>query len=115
MTRHILTLNAGSSSIKFALFGVDGGEPAAVAIGLAEMLGTERRIKVRDADGTPTHQDIWAGDAAPSFHAQALARVLDWRQVAFAVHPDRRPDDPSASLRFVRLKTGYERLRERSV
>ncbi len=38
-----------------------------------------------------------------------------WRQVAFAVHPDRRPDDPSASLRFVRLKTGYERLRERSV
>lgn len=84
MTRHILTLNAGSSSIKFALFGVDGGEPAAVAVGLAEMLGTERRIKVRDADGTPTHQDIWAGDAAPSFHAQALARVLDWRQVAFA-------------------------------
>jgi hypothetical protein len=38
-----------------------------------------------------------------------------WRQVAFAVHPDRRPDDPLASLRFVRLKTGYERLRERSV
>lgn len=38
-----------------------------------------------------------------------------WRQVAFAVHPDRRPDDPSASQRFVRLKSGYERLRERSV
>lgn len=38
-----------------------------------------------------------------------------WRQVAFAVHPDRRPDDPSASLRFVRLKSGYERLRERAV
>lgn len=44
-------------------------------------------------------------------------KVLEeaWRQVAFAVHPDRRPDDPLASLRFIRLKTGYERLRERTV
>ena len=38
-----------------------------------------------------------------------------WRSVAFSSHPDRRPDDPEASRRFVRLKSGYERLRERAV
>ncbi|MBL8678826.1 MAG: hypothetical protein JNK05_06655 [Myxococcales bacterium] len=38
-----------------------------------------------------------------------------WRTVAFAAHPDRRPDDPDASRRFVLLKSGYERLRERAV
>jgi hypothetical protein len=37
-----------------------------------------------------------------------------WRQVAFAAHPDRRPDDPRAQHRFVRLKAGFERLRERT-
>jgi hypothetical protein len=36
-----------------------------------------------------------------------------WRTVAFAAHPDRRPDDPSAVRRFVRLKAGYEGLRSR--
>ncbi len=37
--RQVITLNAGSSSIKFALFEVNGGEPTALAVGLAEMAG----------------------------------------------------------------------------
>ena len=37
MSRPIVTLNAGSSSIKFALFELDGGDPLALAVGLVEM------------------------------------------------------------------------------
>ena len=83
MSRHILTLNAGSSSIKFALFDVGCDEPTALAVGLAEMLAMERRIRVRGADGSETHQDAWANDAGAPFHAQSLERVLGWRQAAF--------------------------------
>ena len=83
MSRHILTLNAGSSSIKFALFEVGGAEPTVLSVGLAEMLGGERRIRVRGADGAETHQDVWANDAGAPFHAQSLERVLGWRQAAF--------------------------------
>jgi acetate kinase len=107
MSRHVLTLNAGSSSIKFALFDVGGDEPAARAVGLAEMLATERRIKVRDADGAVTHEESWTDGAEAPFHAQALARVLAWRQAAFAdanvigvghrvVHGGTRHDAPVA-------------------
>ena len=49
MTRHVITLNAGSSSIKFALYELNGDGPQALATGLAEMLSEERRIKVHDA------------------------------------------------------------------
>ncbi len=83
MSRHILTLNAGSSSIKFALFDVGGDEPTPLSVGLAEMLGGERRIRVRGPDGAETHQDAWANDAGAPFHAQSLERVLGWRQAAF--------------------------------
>lgn len=34
-----------------------------------------------------------------------------WRAVAFAAHPDRAPDDPSAGQRFVALRRGFEELR----
>ena len=52
MTRWVMTLNAGSSSIKFALFAAAGaGQDAALtalAIGLPEMAGDERRVTIRD-------------------------------------------------------------------
>ncbi len=84
MSRHVLTLNAGSSSIKFALFSADNADPAALAVGLSEMLGAERRMRVRDADGVVTHEEAWADDPGAPFHTHALARVLAWRQTAFA-------------------------------
>jgi acetate kinase len=55
MTRRLLTLNAGSSSIKFALFSVEGG-----------LQQTERQGQV---DGIGTRQ-------GPADHAQALQRVM---------------------------------------
>ena len=81
MSRHVVTLNAGSSSIKFALFELDGGEPLALAIGLVEMDGNQRHIKVHKRDGMLIHEDTWP-DGAP-FHAEALRRVLAWRLAAF--------------------------------
>ncbi|WP_026606499.1 acetate/propionate family kinase [Methylocapsa acidiphila] len=84
MSRHVVTLNAGSSSIKFALFELDGHEPFALAIGLVEMLGEQKRcIKVRDEAGAQLHDEIWSDEPDASFHTEALRRVLAWRLGAF--------------------------------
>jgi len=81
MARHVVTLNAGSSTIKFALFELDRGEPLALATGLVEMERNQRRMKVHKANGKPIHEDGWSDGA--SFHAEALRRVLAWRLAAF--------------------------------
>jgi acetate kinase len=83
MNRQVITLNAGSSSIKFALFELDGGVPAARAVGLVEMLGKLRRITVRDGAGAPIYEDAWPDAAGAPFHIEALRRVLAWRLGAF--------------------------------
>jgi acetate kinase len=83
MSRHVVTLNAGSSSIKFALFELDGRDPVALAIGLVEMLGEQRRIKVHDGNGAPIHEDAWPDAGGAPFHTEALRRVLAWRLGAF--------------------------------
>ncbi len=86
MSRHVVTLNAGSSSIKFALFEADGPEAgeelSALASGIVEMAGDERRIKCRDAV-TTIHEDVWAGSAERAFHTDALRRILAWRKATF--------------------------------
>ena len=81
MTRHVVTLNAGSSSIKFGLFAADGPVPLAMAAGVVEMLRNERRITVHDGAGHQTHRSVWSADVP--FHTDALRRVLAWRQAAF--------------------------------
>ena len=80
--RHVVTLNAGSSSIKFALFELDGHAPRALATGLAEMTGEGRRLRTHDAAGAVTHEESWQDDAG-DFHTAALRRVLAWRRAAF--------------------------------
>ncbi|SFK61992.1 acetate/propionate family kinase [Methylocapsa palsarum] len=83
MSRHVVTLNAGSSSIKFALFELNGGEPVALAIGLVEMLADTRRLKVSNGAGATIHEDAWRDVADASFHTDALRRILAWRSGAF--------------------------------
>lgn len=103
---HVITLNAGSSSIKFALFKIDHSEPKALAIGLAEKVGAAgRRMRVKDGEGAVIHEEQW--DSADSgFHTDALKRVLAWRQVALpdvnviaaghrVVHGGLRYDEPT--------------------
>jgi acetate kinase len=81
MTRHVVTLNAGSSSIKFALFACNGAAPVAQASGQVEMNGQARHLLVHDGAGAVLHDTSW--DAETPFHVDALARVLEWRRSAF--------------------------------
>src|SRR5579871_4890466 len=80
---HVVTLNAGSSSIKFALFELGETEPHAVAIGLAEALGASRHLKIKDGQGAVLNEEEWGGAGTAGFHTDALRRVLAWRQAAF--------------------------------
>ena len=70
----ILVLNAGSSSLKFALFAAAGGPPSRLARGRIEDIGAAARMRVFDSDGARTvDQAVRADD-----HEQAMALLLDW-------------------------------------
>jgi acetate kinase len=99
---HVITLNAGSSSIKFALFSLDGAEPRELSVGLAEMVGDGRRLTIHDGTGAQTHQETWS--AGEGFHTEALRRVLTWRRSAF---PD--ADVVAAGHRVVHGGLKYDR------
>jgi len=82
MSRHILTLNAGSSSVKFALFpGAGSGDALqrAMWVGQADGLGPglAARLLIRDAENKTLLDTTLDGDAAS--HQGALAALLAWR------------------------------------
>ncbi len=75
MKGSILTLNAGSSSLKFALFGSGGGAPA-VARGEIESLDETPHFVARDAAGRVlAEKRLAAGEGA---FAAALGALLDF-------------------------------------
>ncbi|MBM3949820.1 MAG: acetate/propionate family kinase [Rhodospirillales bacterium] len=85
MTGHIAVINAGSSSVKFAIYpaatDADGGEPAAMVRGQVAGLGVEPRLTAQAADG----RDLAASRAVPGAkadHAEAIAAIVadlaDW-------------------------------------
>ena len=83
MTDSLLTLNAGSSSIKVALFdaahpGGDGALPSARWSGQADGLGAglKARLRVHDAQGEPLLDETL--DGAQASHQGALAALLEW-------------------------------------
>ena len=82
MTSNVVTLNAGSSSLKFALYELTDHAPRLLVAGLAETVGTERHMTVRDGSGEVNHRETWNAGVQP-FHADALHRVLAWRRSAF--------------------------------
>lgn len=71
MAGSILTLNAGSSSVKFALFDTKPGLPATVR-GEIEDLDAAPHLLARDAHGAVLAEKRWPAGATPSF-----ASVLD--------------------------------------
>jgi acetate kinase len=77
MADHILTLNAGSSSLKAALF--RRGNLAPVLNGQVEGIGSRPRLKLKDA-GDAARSESALGEGAG--HEAALAALLD----AFAAH-----------------------------
>jgi len=80
-SRHIVTLNAGSSSIKYALFDIAGDQPRTRAVAEAEMVGNDRHFIAHDGAGVTLHEQRWSGDGP--FHADALRRIIAWRGSAF--------------------------------
>jgi acetate kinase len=80
--RHVVTLNAGSSSIKFALYEVDGGVPVALAVGLVEQRDGQHHLKVRAGEAV-IHDQHWQPADGADFHTDGLRHVLDWRREAF--------------------------------
>lgn len=73
MGDHVVTINAGSSSVKFALFAVDGAWPRLIASGKVEGLGATPRFRVRVVDGEASDMTLAALD-----HKAAIAQILDW-------------------------------------
>jgi acetate kinase len=102
MSRHVVTLNAGSSTIKFAVYEADG-TPRALAVGLVEMSSTGRHIVVHDGAGAVTHDIAWAPAAGEPFHHDALQRMLAWQRAAF---PD--AEVAAAGHRVVHGGTRYD-------
>lgn len=83
MSDHIITFNAGSSSIKFALFsiGADGLLRRAAA-GQVDGLGAGAHLAAKAADGRVLHDDdLPAGDRVG--HGDALAAILALMQAEF--------------------------------
>lgn len=71
MNEAVLTLNAGSSSLKVALFPIDGER--AMATGLADRIGPEGVLRLKNADGEP----MPSADGDLSSHGGAMQAVIE--------------------------------------
>ncbi len=78
MGDHVVTLNAGSSSVKFALFAVDAVWPRLIASGKVEGLGATPRFRVRVVEGEAIDMPLAALN-----HKEAIADILNWIERAF--------------------------------
>ncbi|MEQ6332598.1 acetate/propionate family kinase [Sphingobium sp. MK2] len=102
MSGAVVSINAGSSSIKFALFTLDTDGPRHAAAGKLEGIGTAPRLVARDADGAVlvdrswnngaglTHEALlhdlfaWAGDHLPEHEIIAIGHRVVHGGMAFA-------------------------------
>ena len=88
MTRAVLALNAGSSSLKFALFSIEKGEGATapshrIASGELEGIGTHPHFIAHDASGHTLVDERWdpattTGQAGDDAHHGPMATLMDW-------------------------------------
>lgn len=79
MTATIAVFNAGSSSIRFALYGVNGGDdPPLLSRGKAEGVGHRRRFEVRDGASRVLVDESREDRGREFDHEAALARIFEW-------------------------------------
>ena len=86
MGRDIAVFNAGSSSIRFAIFGttLPGSDPAPRWRGRIEGVGHQRRFSILDATGSPVVDESAVDHDREFDHAEALERILGWLETAGA-------------------------------
>ena len=83
----ILTLNAGSSSIKFALYQADAAQLSVRLHGEIERIGDAPQLQVRDAEDALVHEQRWTAADLPD--AAAAERGLDqWLRAHLGGLPD---------------------------
>jgi acetate kinase len=75
MADAVLALNAGSSTVKFALYAVDGTEPVLRLRGLIDDLGGAPRMTAADAEGRRLDERSWPARRAVDLLA---GDILDW-------------------------------------
>ena len=79
MTGAILSINSGSSSIKFGLFETCDGKLRHAAGGKLEKIGISPRLEVRDRAGDVIATREWVGEAQLT-HAALLEDLFGWAQ-----------------------------------
>jgi acetate kinase len=80
----ILVINAGSSSIKFAIFAADTGpESSAILRGQIEKIGSAPVLQARRRDGSAITEKAPAGTAGT---VPGLAFLLDWLKLHLSKH-----------------------------
>src|SRR5262249_18967391 len=78
MADPILVANAGSSSIKFSSYDIDAGHTLRLAVkGQIDGIGTQPRLRVRDAQGGALTDQKYATGDVPDVSA-AMAAVGGW-------------------------------------
>ncbi|MGD9544855.1 MAG: acetate/propionate family kinase [Methylocystis sp.] len=81
MADRVVTLNAGSSSVKFALFAADAEWPRLIVSGAVDGLGARPRFRVAVVDGEASEKQL----AAKLTHRQAIAMIFEWIEDAYPV------------------------------
>jgi len=77
MSRAIISLNSGSSSIKFGLYTLEPDGPRHAAGGKLEGIGSDPRILVRQDDGAVLLDKCWP-DGAGLTHEDLLGELYGW-------------------------------------
>jgi acetate kinase len=78
----LLVLNAGSSSIKFAVYHASGQQLDRLAHGEIEAIGTSPRFHARDATGATVDAKLWAEGARPPVPG-LIEALIDWIEHRF--------------------------------
>jgi acetate kinase len=73
----LLVVNAGSSSVKFQIFGIEGGAPHRLIKGQLDGIGTRPRLAAEANDKSSLIDRIYASDKVPDVPA-AIAVVASW-------------------------------------
>jgi acetate kinase len=78
MSGWILTVNAGSSSIKFAVFSCEAEALDLIVRGQVDGIGTAPRFVAKDYDGAHLNESVWEPVPEGQGHAVALGKIVDW-------------------------------------